>query len=71
MKPPPPMIAGARIGHRQREADGDRGIDRVAAALENVGADARGAASCATTMPCWAVTGPTGGNCSRAAPLQA
>ena len=34
-------IAGARIGHRHREADRDRGIDRVAAALEDVGADAR------------------------------
>ena len=34
-------IAGARIGHRQREADRDRGIHRVAAALQNVDADAR------------------------------
>ena len=34
-------IAGARIGHRQREADRDRGVDGVAAALQNVGADAR------------------------------
>ena len=36
-------VAGARIGHRHGEADCDRGIDRVAAALQHVGADARGA----------------------------
>ena len=36
-------IAGARIGHRHREADRDRGIDRVAAAIENIDADAGGA----------------------------
>ena len=34
-------VAGARIGHRHREADRDRGIDRVAAALEHLDADAR------------------------------
>jgi len=34
-------IAGARIGHRHRKADGDRGIDRIAAFLQNVDADAR------------------------------
>ena len=56
-------VAGARIGHRHGEADRDRGIDRVAAALEHLGADPRGALSCATTMPCLAVTGWTGGNC--------
>ena len=37
-------VAGARIGHRHGEADGDRGIDRVAAALEHFGADQRRAA---------------------------
>ena len=37
-------IAGARIGDGEREADGDRGIDRVAAAVEDLDADARGAA---------------------------
>ena len=37
-------VAGARIGHRHGEADRDRGIDRVAAALEHLGADQRGAA---------------------------
>ena len=36
-------IAGARIGHRQRETDRDRGIDRIAAALKNFNADAGGA----------------------------
>ncbi len=36
-------VAGARIGHRHGEADRDRGIDRVAAAAQHVGADARGA----------------------------
>ena len=36
-------VAGARIGDREREADRDRGVDRVAAALQNVDADARGA----------------------------
>ena len=35
-------IAGARIGHGQREADRDRGVDRIAALLQNVGADPRG-----------------------------
>ena len=35
-------IAGARIGHSHREADRDRGIDRVAAALQNIDADPRG-----------------------------
>ena len=35
-------IAGARIGHGHGEADGDRGIDRVAASLQNIDADARG-----------------------------
>ena len=35
-------IAGARIGHRQRERRRHRGIDRVAAFLQDVGADARG-----------------------------
>ena len=35
-------IAGARIGHRQREADRDRGVDRVAALLQDVDADAGG-----------------------------
>ncbi len=33
-------IAGARIGHRQRKAGRHRGIDRVAAALQDVDADA-------------------------------
>ena len=35
-------IAGARIGHGQRKADRDRGVDRIAALLQNVGADPRG-----------------------------
>ena len=35
-------IAGARIGHREREGRGHRGVDRIAASLENIGADARG-----------------------------
>src|ERR1700726_1633314 len=34
-------MAGARIGHRQSKADGDRGIHRIAALPQNVGADAR------------------------------
>jgi hypothetical protein len=34
-------IAGARIGHGHREPDRDRGIDRVAAAMQNLDADAR------------------------------
>src|SRR5215831_9296706 len=38
-----PDIAGARIGHRQRETGRDRGVDGVAALLENLDADARGA----------------------------
>ena len=32
-------IAGARIGHRQRKAGCDRGIDRIAALPQDVGAD--------------------------------
>ena len=36
-------IAGARIGHRQREAGRDRGIDGVAALLQELDADAGGA----------------------------
>ena len=36
-------IAGARIGDRERKADRDRGIDRVAAAVEDLDADAGGA----------------------------
>ena len=35
-------IAGARIGHRQREADRDRSVDRIAAPLQNIDADAGG-----------------------------
>src|SRR5262245_50522356 len=37
-------IAGARIGHRQREAGRDCGIDRVASLLEYIDADAYRAA---------------------------
>ena len=37
-------IACARIGDRKREADRDCGIDRIAAAIEDFDADARGAA---------------------------
>jgi len=44
-------IAGTRIGHRQREAGGDRGVDRVAALAQDVEADAAARVSCATTMP--------------------
>ena len=36
-------VAGARIGHRHREADRDRGVDGIAAALEHLDADAGGA----------------------------
>ena len=36
-------IAGARIGDRERKADRHRGIDRVAAAVEDLDADAGGA----------------------------
>ena len=32
-------VPGTRIGHRHRQAGGDRGIDGVAAALEHIGAD--------------------------------
>ena len=35
-------IAGARIGHGHGEPGRDRRVDRIAAALQNVGADARG-----------------------------
>jgi hypothetical protein len=35
-------ISGARIGDGKRKAGGDRGIDRVAALPENIGADLRG-----------------------------
>ena len=34
-------IAGARIGHRQRKAGGDRGIHRIAALPQDIGADLR------------------------------
>ena len=37
-------IAGARIGHREREAGRHRGIDRIAAAVEDLDADAGGTA---------------------------
>ena len=36
-------IAGAGIGDRHREAGGDRGVDRIAAALQHREADAGGA----------------------------
>ena len=35
-------VSGARIGDGKRKAGGDRGIDRVAALPEDVGADLRG-----------------------------
>ena len=35
-------VAGARIGHGQRKAGGDRGVDRIAALPQDVGADLRG-----------------------------
>ena len=35
-------VAGARIGDGQRKAGGDRGVDRIAALPEDVGADLRG-----------------------------
>ena len=35
-------VAGARIGDGQRKAGGDRGIDRIAALPQDVGADLRG-----------------------------
>ena len=51
-------IAGARHRHRQRKADRDRRIDRVAAALQNIERRSReAAASWLTTMPCAAMTG--------------
>ena len=34
-------IAGARIGHGQGEGCGDRGVDGIAAPLQNIGADPR------------------------------
>ena len=34
-------VAGARIGHGQGKAGGDRGIDRIAALSQNIGADPR------------------------------
>ena len=34
-------IAGARIAHRERKSDRDRGVDRIAALFQNVDADAR------------------------------
>ncbi len=39
-------ISGARIGHGHRKSGGHRGIDRIAAALEHIGAD-----SCARVFP--------------------
>ncbi len=36
-------IAGARIGDRERETDRDRGVHRVAAAVEDLDTDAGGA----------------------------
>ena len=36
-------IAGARISHRKRKADRNRGVDRVAAAIENFDPDTGGA----------------------------
>jgi len=45
-------IAGARIGHGHREAGRDRGIHRVAALPQDIGADAGRDLLCATTMPC-------------------
>ena len=54
-------IAGARIGDREREADRHRRVDRVAAAVEDLDADAGGALSCATTMPLWARIAVAGG----------
>ena len=37
------MIAGVRMRHRERKADRDGGIDRVAALLQDLDADAGGA----------------------------
>ena len=34
-------VAGARIGHGQRKAGSDRGVDRIAALPEDIGADLR------------------------------
>ena len=39
MNPPPPMIASEGIGHGEREADGDGGVDGVASALQHRYAD--------------------------------
>ena len=49
-------IAGARIGHRERKADRDGGIDRIAALGQDFDADPARCASCVTTMPCCATT---------------
>ena len=38
MKPPPPMLPALGIRHGEREAGGDRGVDRVAALLHDLGA---------------------------------
>ena len=37
-------IAGARISDGERKGGGDRGVDRIAAAIQDLDADARGAA---------------------------
>ena len=34
-------VSGARIGHGKRKAGGDRGVDRVAALPQDIGADLR------------------------------
>ena len=41
MKPPPPRLPARGKRHRQREAGGDRRIDRIAAAAQNIDADRR------------------------------
>ena len=41
MKPPPPRLPARGKRHREREADRDRGVDRIAAAPQHVEADPR------------------------------
>ena len=36
MKPPPPMLPALGMRHRQRQSHRDRGVDGVAAVLQNL-----------------------------------
>ena len=61
------QIAGLRIGDREREADRDGGIDRIAALLQHRDADPRRARLWLATMPLRARTGAPAGACAGAA----